>query len=80
VSGRPICHNGHLGDRVLGDGVQLLVRGGARRLLLLFSDALFGRVKQLKPEELSGDDAEALSFFQAILTLRVALPVHEQAF
>jgi len=46
----------------------------------LFSEARFGWVKQLKPEELSADDAEALGFFQAMLTLRAALPVHDQAF
>jgi len=45
-----------------------------------FSDALFGCVKQLKPEELAGDDAEDLGFFQATLALRVALPVHDKAF
>jgi len=46
----------------------------------LFSDTLFGWVKQLKPEALSGDDAEALDIFQAILTLRAALPVNDRAF
>ena len=46
----------------------------------LFSDALFGWVKPLMPEELSGDDADALCFFQAMLALRAALPVQDQAF
>jgi len=46
----------------------------------LFSDALSGWVKQLKPEELAGDDADALGFFQAMLVLRPALPVQEKAF
>ena len=46
----------------------------------LFSDALFGCVKQLAPEELSGDATDALAFFQAVLALREALPVQEQAF
>jgi len=50
------------------------------RRFWLFSDALLGWVKPLKPEELSGDDAEALGFFQAMLALRVALPVNDQAF
>jgi len=45
----------------------------------LFSDALFGWVKQLKPEELAGDVSEAVGFFQAMLTLRATLLVHEQA-
>jgi len=80
VSGRPLGHDGHLGDRVLGDGAQPLVRGGAHGRLWLFSDAVFGGVKKLKPEELSGDDADALGFFQAMLNLRAALPVHDQAF
>jgi len=44
------------------------------------SDDLLGCVEQLKPAELSGDDSEALDFFQAMLTLRAALPVHEQDF
>jgi len=48
--------------------------------LWLFSDALFGWVKQLKPEELAGDDADALGLFQAMLALRAALPVQDQAF
>ena len=46
----------------------------------LFSDALFGWVKQLAPEELAGDDTDALAFFQAMLALRAALPVQDQAF
>jgi len=46
----------------------------------MFSDALFSWVKQLKPEELAGDDADALSFFQAMLALRAAVPVQDQAF
>jgi len=46
----------------------------------LFSDALFGGVRQLEPEELPGDDANAFDFFQAILALRAALPVQDQAF
>jgi len=46
----------------------------------MFSDALFGWIKQLTPEELAGDDTEALGFFQAMLALRAALPVHKQAF
>jgi len=46
----------------------------------LFPDALFGWVKQLKPAELAGDDAEALGFFQAMMALRAALPVHDQSF
>ena len=46
----------------------------------LFSDALFGWVEQLKPEDLAGDDAEALGFFQAMLALRAARPVQDQAF
>jgi len=46
----------------------------------LFSDALFGWVEQLAPEELVGDDADALDFFQAIRALRAALPVQDQAF
>jgi len=46
----------------------------------LFSDALFGWVKQLGQEELSGDDADALGFLQAMLALRAALPVQDQAF
>jgi len=45
----------------------------------LFSDALFGWVKQLEPEELASDDADALGFFQAMLALRAALPVQDQA-
>jgi len=43
-------------------------------------DALLGWVRQLEPEALSGDDADALGFFQAMLALRVALPVQDQAF
>jgi len=43
-------------------------------------DALFGWVKQLEPEELTGDDADALGFLQAMLALRAALPVQDQAF
>jgi len=46
----------------------------------LFSDALFGWVKQLEPEELAGDDANALDVFQAMQALRAALPVQHQAF
>jgi len=46
----------------------------------LLSDAPFGWVKQLAPEELAGDDANALDFFQAMLALRAALPVQDQAF
>jgi len=46
----------------------------------LFSDALFGWVKQLEPEELAGDDADALGFFQAMRALRASLPVQDQAF
>jgi len=46
----------------------------------LFSEALFGWVKQLAPEELAGDDTDAMDFFQAMLALRTALPVHDQAF
>jgi len=46
----------------------------------LFSDALLGWVKQLKPEELAGDAADASGFFQAMLALRTALPVQDQAF
>ena len=46
----------------------------------LFADALFGWVKQLAPEELAGDDADALDFFQVMLALRTALPVQDQAF
>ena len=46
----------------------------------LFSDARFGWVKQLKPEELAADASEVLGLFQAMLTLRAALPVHDQAF
>jgi len=46
----------------------------------LFSDALFGWIKQLEPEELAGDDADALGFFQAMLALQAAPPVQEQAF
>ena len=45
-----------------------------------FSDAVFGWVKQLMPEELAGDDTEALGFFQALLALRATRPVHDQAF
>ena len=46
----------------------------------LFSDAPFGWAKQLAPEELFGDDADALHLFQAMLALRAALPVQDQAF
>ena len=46
----------------------------------MFSDALFGWIKQLTPEELAGDDTEALGFLQTMLALRAALPVHKQAF
>ena len=46
----------------------------------LLPDALFGWVKQLAPEELAGDDTDALDFFQAMLALRAALPVQDQAF
>jgi len=46
----------------------------------LFSDVLFVCVKQLKTVELAGDDADALGFFQAMLALRAALPVQDQAF
>ena len=46
----------------------------------LFSDALFGWVEQLKPEELAGYDADALGVFEAMLALRAALPVHDRAF
>jgi len=46
----------------------------------LFSDALYGWVKQLEREELAGDDADALGFLQAMLALRAALPVQYQAF
>jgi len=46
----------------------------------LFSDALSGWVKQLEPEELAGDDADALGFFRAMLALRAALLVQDQAF
>jgi len=46
----------------------------------LYSEALFGWVKQLEPEELAGDDADALGFFQAMLARRAALPVQYQAF
>jgi len=44
------------------------------------SDALFGWVKQFEPEELFGDDADALGRYQAMLALRAALPVQDQAF
>jgi len=46
----------------------------------LFLDALFGSVRQLEPEELAGDDADALGFFQAMLSLWEALPAQYQAF
>ena len=46
----------------------------------LFSDALFGWVKQLKPEELAGDGSEVLGFLQAKLNLRAALPENDRAF
>ena len=46
----------------------------------LFLDGLIGWVKQLKLEELAGDDADALGFFQAMLALRAALPVQDEAF
>jgi len=46
----------------------------------LFSDALFGWVKQLKPEALARDDTDALGLFQAMLALREALQVQDQAF
>jgi len=46
----------------------------------LFSDALIGWVKQLAPEELAGDDTDALDSFQAMLALRAALLVQDQAF
>ena len=46
----------------------------------MFSEALFGWVKELKPEELAGDDSEALGFFKATLTLRAAFPVNDRAF
>jgi len=39
----------------------------------LISDTLFGWVKQFKPEELAGDDADALGFLQAMLAPRAAL-------
>jgi len=45
-----------------------------------FSDALFGWVKQLEPEVLAGDPSDALDFFQAMLALRAAVPVQDQAF
>jgi len=50
------------------------------RRFWLLSDALIGRVKQLKPEELALDDAEALGFFQAMLDVRAARPAHVQTF
>jgi len=46
----------------------------------LFSDALFGCVNQLEPEELAGDDADALGLLPAMLALRAALPVQEKVF
>jgi len=46
----------------------------------LFSDALFGWDKQLKPDDLAGDDDEALHFFKAMLTLRAAFPFHDRDF
>jgi len=46
----------------------------------LLSNALFGWVKQLEPEELAGDDSDALHFFQAMLARRAALPVQDQVF
>jgi len=46
----------------------------------MFSGALFGWIKQLEPEELDGGNADALDFFQAMLALRAALPVQDQAF
>jgi len=46
----------------------------------LFSDGLFGWVKQLNPDELAGVDAHALGVFLAVLSLRTALPVQNQAF
>ena len=50
------------------------------RSFWLFSDTLSGWVKQLKPEELTGDAAEALGIFQAMLTLWAALLVNNTAF
>jgi len=49
-------------------------------LFRLFSDALFWWLKKLQSEELFGDDAKVFGFFQAMLSLRAALPVHEKAF
>jgi len=43
----------------------------------LFPDALVGCVKQLKPEELAGDDADAFGVFQAMLALPAPLPVQD---
>jgi len=48
--------------------------------LWLISDALFSWVMQLAPEELACDATDALDFFQALLALRAALPVQDQAF
>jgi len=46
----------------------------------LFSEALFGWVKQREPEELASDDADALGVFQDMLALRAALPVQDEDF
>jgi len=46
----------------------------------LLSDALFGWDKQLKPDDLTGDDDEALHFFKAMLNLRAAFPFHDRDF
>jgi len=41
----------------------------------IFSDALFGWVKLLKPEEVAGEDTEAFEFFYVMVTLRADLLV-----
>jgi len=50
------------------------------RRFWLLSNALFRRVKQLEPEQLTCDDADALGFIEAIPALRAALPVQDKAF
>jgi len=45
----------------------------------VFSGALVGWLNQLEPEDLAVDEADALGFFQAMLALRAALSVHDQA-
>jgi len=46
----------------------------------LFLDALLSWVKHVEPEQLAGEDADASGFLQAVLALRAALQVQDQAF